>query len=36
VSPTEGVFYEVMINGFADEVAEQVGNLNTAGSGVSK
>jgi len=25
-----------MINGFADEVAEQVGNLNTAGSGVSK
>ncbi|UWR17912.1 hypothetical protein [Sulfitobacter pontiacus] len=36
VAPTEGVFYEVMINGFADEVAEQVGNLNTAGSGVSK
>ena len=36
VAPTEGVFYEVMINGFADEVAKQVGNLNTAGSGVSK
>ncbi|MGY9038664.1 hypothetical protein [Sulfitobacter sp. BSw21498] len=36
VAPSEGVFYDVMINGFADEVAKQVGNLNTAGSGVSK